>query len=179
MAEDHLVNTRLSSSNDDPEEELIGKYEIFHNYDWKSDNFFKNYLSQLLSKNLSSTSLRSDDSKEDLLILKAKIWFYNKKYKDSNINLQQYISLLNSKKLSDTFIPEFEQESPYYDIPEVISFEDEGDENEETNSRLSYDQLVQLISSGEEIPGIKKIKPIVNIGQESQSVLKQRKKPWE
>ena len=44
---------------------------------------------------------------------------------------------------------------------------------------ISFGQIVELITSGERIPGIKEVPATVLDGQTSQSTKAERRKPWE
>ena len=43
----------------------------------------------------------------------------------------------------------------------------------------SFSQIVELITSGQPVPGIKDVPDTVLLGQESPAVIVKRKKPWE
>lgn len=43
----------------------------------------------------------------------------------------------------------------------------------------SFSQIVELVSTGQSVPGIKQVPDIVLEGQSSNPVLEKRKKPWE
>lgn len=63
---------------------------------------------------------------------------------------------------------------------EILNIEDYKEwKDKEPEYSSNYQELVQLILQGKEVPGIKQIPDTVLEGETTEHVVKERKKPWE
>ncbi|EIE79762.1 hypothetical protein RO3G_04467 [Rhizopus delemar RA 99-880] len=98
--------------------------------------------------------LNNKQENEDQLLLKAKLFYYSKFF--TPIQYDEYIKWKDSEH-----------------EPEPTS------EREEKPPRFTFQEIVDMIEKGIEIPGIKQIPNIINDGVPSESKMKTRPKPWE
>lgn len=174
-------------------------YIDYFNYDWDSFEEFQQGLSQILENYLenlkendpSITSIPSLDKTQ--LIEQAKLFFYCTKT-GNILELDEYLAWKhqngykfdkNAKileiKHEDTEpvkLKEIDTETPI-EHDEVLSESkvDSGDSNPPYSS--NYKELVELILSGKEVPGMKQIPDTVLTEKKSESTKSQRAKPWE
>ncbi|RHZ90293.1 hypothetical protein Glove_1g26 [Diversispora epigaea] len=166
-------------------------YQEFDQYDFENDINFQSGLPLILQ----SQQSQENKSKEDIdqIIKKAK-WFYFSKvvkkfdyndylvWKKSNNKLSpstiNEITEINENKSSSSTINETTE------INEITGISDNSNSNnlmsqETPQYPKSFQQVIELITSGQPIPGIKKIPNEINKETPSHPKLEQRKKPWE
>ncbi|EMG48370.1 hypothetical protein SBY92_003250 [Candida maltosa Xu316] len=147
-----------------PQEDV---YKEYLNYDWDSFTEFQeglqeildNYLTNLKEQDPSITSIPSLDKQQ--LIDQAKSFFFCNKT-GHIINLDDYNEWKlhngpSNKKIEE--ITETQSDAPPYSS--------------------NYQELVELITSGKPVPGIKHIPDTVLTDQGSKPTASQRQKPWE
>lgn len=148
-----------------PQEQV---YQEYANYDWDSFSEFQEGMQQILDDHLlalkeqdpSITTIPALDRQQ--LVDQAKSFFFCTKT-GHIFNLEDY----EQWKLHQ---PDTEAK-----IQEISPDE----ETEEAPYSNNYQQLVQLIVSGKEVPGIKHIPDTILPEQSSKLVKQQRTKPWE
>ncbi|GMM36183.1 hypothetical protein DASC09_035080 [Saccharomycopsis crataegensis] len=142
-------------------------FEKFHHYDWENDLVYqaglKNIYNSYFKANTSMTP-----AKKQQIITNSKVFYFKKTF-DVQIDLGQY-----GRWVQESCSPGFSN------TPEIsLEHQPQPQQEQGEQSSLSYDELVELIVAGKEIPGIRKIPNIVLEDQASRSVLSQRRKPWE
>lgn len=159
-----------------PQEEV---YKEYLNYDWDSFKEFQDGLTEILENHLSSlkeqdpsvTSIPALDKQQ--LIDQAKCFFYCTQT-DNILSLDDY----NEWKIHNG-----DKYNKNKKITEVTDEEENSkdDKKEDTEPPYSsnYQKLVELIVSGQPVPGIKQIPDTVVPEQSSRQEAKQRVKPWE
>ncbi|KAL8742189.1 MAG: hypothetical protein Q9190_005292 [Brigantiaea leucoxantha] len=128
---------------------------LFHeldNYPWSEDVEFQSGLNAILASN-------SDPQQVEHLTLRARCFYYSRKH-DTPIDFESYKAwrLASQPRPTSTPAPVLEPPAPY---------------------PTSFSQIVDLITKGEPIPGIKDVPDTVLTGHESMPTTAKRKKPWE
>ncbi|KAF2238450.1 hypothetical protein EV356DRAFT_529427 [Viridothelium virens] len=142
-------------------------YEQLENYSWDSDEDFQSGLDAILGANPSSEQAAE-------LTLRARCFYYARKFnRDIDFDgykawRQQNLDLANGTNESE--IPSTQNAQ----APTVSTGQEQS-----APYPASFAQVVELISSGQPIPGIKEIPDTVLTGQETESSTAKRKKPWE
>lgn len=163
--------------------EQVETYREFLNFDWDSfDEFHSglneildNYLNNLKEQDPTVTSI--PESQKEQLVRQAKSFFYCTK--TGNIlsledfdawRVQEDSQYDTRNREKDQNEKEEEKELQVdYDVPQ----------DEEGQPRLSYQELVDRITTGKPIPGIKQIPDVILPERSSVSIAAQRPKPWE
>ncbi|KAI8877767.1 hypothetical protein K501DRAFT_259803 [Backusella circina FSU 941] len=132
-------------------------FHSFEKYDFENDNQFKAGVASLLNN--------KQDNESDLLE-KAKLFYYSKFV--TPVDADAYKQWKEDKK---------EQK-------EEVKTEGEEEEEEEEKKddkppRFTFQELVDMIEKGVEIPGIRQIPNKLNEGTPSESKMTARPKPWE
>ncbi|KAI8393534.1 uncharacterized protein BYT42DRAFT_609322 [Radiomyces spectabilis] len=129
------------------------KFQAFANYDFDNDGRFQSGVSAIVNQ-------QADSNQGDVLE-KAKWFYYNK------------------------FIEAFDYDEYQAWKAGTPGASDGGEEKQEQSQdderppRLTFQEIVQMIETGQEIPGIKQIPDTLNEGTPSTPKLKARPKPWE
>ncbi|KAG2201888.1 hypothetical protein INT46_006698 [Mucor plumbeus] len=127
----------------------ITKFKQFDRYNFETDNQFQSGVASLLNN--------KQENEADLL-LRAKLFYYTKVV-DASFNVDAYKSWKNENQE-----PVNEQESAIED---------------DKPPRFTFQELVDMIEKGIEIPGIKQIPNVLNEGTPSKAKMAARPKPWE
>ena len=158
-------------------------YQRVESYPFDSDLEFQSGLSAILSSNQTQ-----DPS---LLVLRARCFYFSRKHSIS-IDFQAYKQWRLSRNLPPVTVPapsrplEATEFSPI--APEdngTLSTTNDAQQNTQYEQQpqapypTSFSQIVDLITKGEPIPGIKDIPDTLLTGQESVGMTAKRKKPWE
>ncbi|KAI7862530.1 hypothetical protein BDF14DRAFT_1854270 [Spinellus fusiger] len=157
----------------------ITTFEAFSTYNFENDQRFKDGMSSLLERYSQDNSLVAED-----MIEQAR-WFYYTKFIEQ-FDLSAYRQW---KKNNGTVLVTTETESPATDLAntptEMPAIDKQTDElseetkEEHTHRRFTFQELVEMIESGKEIPGIKQIPTTLNQGKPSEAKMGIRRKPWE
>lgn len=149
----------------------------FHNYDW--DNFddfnqglkdiLQNFLESLQEQDPSVTTI--PPAQRQQLVDQAKSFFYCSKT-GNILNLDEYYAW---RRVNDSKIQELPNEVQIKQIDNANAPESSL-ENAPYSS--NYQQLVELIVSGQPVPGIKEIPDTVLADQKSKATAQSRPKPW-
>ncbi|KAI7903953.1 uncharacterized protein BX663DRAFT_505852 [Cokeromyces recurvatus] len=129
--------------------EDITKFEAFDNYNFDKDEQFQLGISSLLNN-------KQDNEVE--LVERAKIFYYTKFIE--NFDIEEYKTW---KKGSQ----------------ETMMKGKDMNEKENSATRFTFQEIVDMIEKGIEIPGIKQIPNVLNEGTPSESKMLARPKPWE
>ncbi|CAI5759324.1 unnamed protein product [Candida verbasci] len=151
-----------------PQEET---YIQYLNYDWDSftefqtglEEVLQNYLQNLKESDPSIIEIPANDKQQ--LINQAKSFFFCEKT-GNIINIEDY----NDWKLHN--------EEKYDKNAKIVEIKEEETSSDPPYSS-NYQNLVESILSGKEIPGIKQIPDTVLTDSASTSNQKERLKPWE
>lgn len=181
----------LCSNMADSQEEV---YVKFLNYDWASHKEFQDGLSEIMEGHLESlkeldpsvTSI--PPAQKQQLIDQAKSFFFCSST-GHILNLDDfYVWKRNNggkiTLLDDTPTIAIAETTPstveLKETPQDSSTEPkDASEPSETPYSSNYQQLVELIVSGQPVPGIKQIPDTVLADQKSESSARSRTKPWE
>ncbi|MCJ1391468.1 hypothetical protein MMC18_004332 [Xylographa bjoerkii] len=149
-------------------------------YPWASDKEFQNGLRAILGPNP-----RPEQAEQ--LTLRARCFYYARKH-DMTIDFDAYKEWharqgsTTQMKLSDAVIqstaPREEQLSSSSDLNNSEKLNIESADHPAPYP-LSFNHIVDLITSGQPVPGVKEIPDTVLDGQASQGVRPKRRKPWE
>ncbi|KAL8838026.1 MAG: hypothetical protein Q9170_002307 [Blastenia crenularia] len=156
-------------------------YHQLESYPFTTDPEFQSGLSKILSS--SSTSQNPEP-----LTLRARCFYFSRK-QNVPIDFDSYVSWRAAQDLPPVTAPLIPttEESP---IPEArgngVSSETSRDAGQNQQKEQpsapypsSFSEIVELITKGEPIPGIKDVPDTLLTGQESTAVTAKRKKPWE
>ncbi|KAF1811020.1 hypothetical protein P152DRAFT_508324 [Eremomyces bilateralis CBS 781.70] len=173
------MTTESSSANSPSEVKL---YETIENYDWGSDPEFSGGLQSILQ------SAQSPDHATDLES-RAKCFYLSRKH-GVRIDVNGYKAWKKQQKgttaqengieLGNGTESAKESSAP----PAETQNNDSGAQDDSTPAGdapypTSFSDIVELITSGKPIPGIKDIPDTILEGQGTQPSANRRKKPWE
>ncbi|RLV96164.1 hypothetical protein JA1_000306 [Spathaspora sp. JA1] len=171
-----------------PQEEV---YKQYLNYDWDSFEEFQQGLSEILENHLETLKETNPNITSipelDLQQLKnqAKVFFFcNKTGEILNLEDFEQWKLHNEDKyIKSNQIEQEPEEKVEQDTTSTTTIEQPPNAKENQDSTTpytsNYQNLVELIMSGKEVPGIKQIPDTVFSGQGSTASETQRLKPWE
>ena len=152
-------------------------YEQIELYSFSSDPEFQSGLSTILS------STPSQDP--ELLTLRARCFYFARK-QNVPIDFSSYLSWRSAQNLPrvSSFTPDGRPapEAATNGVSQELCLDvNPGQQPEEPAAPYpsSFDQIVELITKGEPIPGIKAVPDTLLAGQESTAITAKRKKPWE
>ncbi|KAL8872628.1 MAG: hypothetical protein Q9174_001768 [Haloplaca sp. 1 TL-2023] len=157
-------------------------YQRLESYPFDSDLEFQSGLSAILSSNQTQ-----DPS---LLALRARCFYFARKH-NTSIDFEAYKRWRLSQNLPPVTVSDLSRpleatgstKSAPEDnsIPATNDFEQNAQSEQEPQAPYptSFSQIVDLITKGEPIPGIKDIPDTLLTGQESVAATAKRKKPWE
>lgn len=169
-------------------------YREFQDFDWASLPDFQEGLSEILAGHLLSlqeqdplvTSIPAADQQQ--LIDQAKLFFFCS-HTGHILNLDDFYAWKRNNGAKITLLPEEAPEAAAkVSVPETApatapaaapTQSTTGTAALETPYSSNYQQLVELIVSGQPIPGIKQIPDTVLLDKKSESQAKARPKPWE
>ncbi|KAL8807000.1 MAG: hypothetical protein Q9182_000981 [Xanthomendoza sp. 2 TL-2023] len=151
-------------------------FERLEAYPFSSDKEFQSGLSTILSTNTSQDP--------ELLALRARCFYFARKF-HVHIDFEAYKSWHRVQNLQPVAnAPNTSESAAVAELPNDISLENPirpSHESEQSAAPYpsSFSQIVELITKGEPIPGIKEIPDTLLWGQESAPMTAKRKKPWE
>ncbi|KAI7852485.1 hypothetical protein BDC45DRAFT_513492 [Circinella umbellata] len=121
-----------------------------------------------------------DPSTQKEVVERAKWFYYTKFFK--SFDLEAFREWNNNKDNSKTEetknITETTQETDAKEPADTDSKENKDGEDDKPQ-RFTFQELVEMIESGKEIPGIRQIPNKINEGTPSEPKLSIRQKPWE
>lgn len=163
-------------------------------YPFQADFEFKKGLSIILG-HPDRPATDSEINSEDDLVLQAKCFYFSRKAKlMSPLAFSSYKAWLKSERESESFLTgganvEERKESdaedttgqPFPSDPTVSSDHnsEKGEQPKEPVYPSSFAHIVELITTGQPIPGIQQIPDTVLTGHDTSSAKPRRKKPWE
>ncbi|KAI8148617.1 hypothetical protein BJV82DRAFT_270496 [Fennellomyces sp. T-0311] len=134
----------------------IETFEAFRGYDFDHDDKFQSGMASILKR------AQEDPSSENEVVERAK-WFYYTKFVKS-FDLEAFRAWNGSSGNEEK---------------EEKKEEEKKDAKEDAPRRLTFQELVEMIETGQEIPGIRQIPNKINEGTPSEPKLSARRKPWE
>ncbi|OAL44788.1 hypothetical protein IQ07DRAFT_521441 [Pyrenochaeta sp. DS3sAY3a] len=156
-------------------------YEALERYSWDDDVEFQSGLSAILGSN--STPEQAAE-----LALRARCFYYARKF-NTNIDFDSYKAYRNSRNRPPPTPPTTNGGSVAADQGLLANSDASSaggimptpaDPNEPPAPYpTSFAQIVELITSGQPVPGIKDIPTTILTGQGTEAVKAKRKKPWE
>ncbi|KAI4258158.1 MAG: hypothetical protein LQ352_001315 [Teloschistes flavicans] len=171
-----MTAQKVFSSPQNPDEILFQQVE---SYPFSTDTEFQSGLSSILASNSSQAP--------SLLILRVRCFYYSRKL-NSPIDFEAYRIWRSQQNLPAVTLEQMHRvESPSPD-PQTsgMSIEKSDATVSQQSERQpsapfpsSFSQIVDLITKGEPIPGIKEIPDTLLTGQESAPIEAKRMKPWE
>ncbi|MCJ1450282.1 hypothetical protein MMC28_000612 [Mycoblastus sanguinarius] len=163
-----------------PTESMLQQLE---HYPWASDPEFQSGLQAILGSNASP-------EQEEHLTLRARCFYFSRK-NNIPIDFNAY-QTWRSQHISSSLTNGASSQNPEPTLPSLnraasSSTPSPPHEISPTSSNTeppapyptSFSQIVELITSGQPIPGIKEVPDTVLEGQASQPTTAKRKKPWE
>ncbi|KAF2711094.1 hypothetical protein K504DRAFT_375540 [Pleomassaria siparia CBS 279.74] len=148
-------------------------YRALEAYDWDNDVEFQSGLSAILGSNSSPEQAAE-------LTLRARCFYYARKY-SINIDFDAYKAYHNARG-QQSIAPNGVQtpSAPATEEPAGGILPSTSNANEPPAPYpTSFAHIVELVTTGQPIPGIKEIPSTVLVGQGTQPVQIKRKKPWE
>ena len=149
-------------------------YVNFLNYDWNNFPEYQEGLNEILLNY--RENLREQDPTATILALdlqqltdQAKVFFFCLK-NDQIIELEEYRAW--ERQWGDRY-------RKLKKIEEIQPEEPSTSTQDEQPYSSNYQNVVELILAGKEVPGIKRIPDTVLLDQKSTAQVQQRKKPWE
>ena len=149
-------------------------YVNFLNYDWNNFPEYQEGLNEILLNY--RENLREQDPTATILALdlqqltdQAKVFFFCLK-NDQIIELEEYRAW--ERQWGDRY-------RKLKKIEEIQPEESRASTQDEQPYSSNYQNVVELILAGKEVPGIKRIPDTVLLDQKSTAQVQQRKKPWE
>ncbi|CDS13089.1 hypothetical protein LRAMOSA05273 [Lichtheimia ramosa] len=141
-------------------------YEAFSKYDFDSDQQFQSGMSSILKQADANPETREQT-------LERAKWFYYNKF----IQAFDYEEYQKWKSQDDnTSAKEQVQQQESEDNKEKDTKENDDDDKP---PKFTFQELVEMIESGKEIPGIRQIPNKLNEGTPSEPKMPVRRKPWE
>ncbi|KAF9731801.1 hypothetical protein PMIN06_012550 [Paraphaeosphaeria minitans] len=148
-------------------------YESLEQYSWDDDAEFQSGLSAILGSNASPEQASE-------LTLRARCFYYARKY-NTSVDFDTYKAYRNARG-RPTLVPNGVQAPPAASTDNVGGILPETSANASEPAApypTSFAHIVELVTTGQPIPGIKDIPDTLLIGQASQATQSRRKKPWE
>lgn len=164
-----------SSDGDHSNDSIFRRLE---SYSFSADSEFQSGLSTILS------TTPSQDAEP--LTLRARCFYFSRK-QSVPIDFNSYISWRSAQNLPP--ITTALEETPHFE-PQINGIAADANDTD-TTAQLelgeqpqapypsSFAQIVELITKGEPIPGLREVPDTLLIGQESEATTTKRKKPWE
>ncbi|KAI8337427.1 hypothetical protein BC941DRAFT_352604 [Chlamydoabsidia padenii] len=125
----------------------------FEQYDFDGDDRFKAGVSSIMKK---------QEGDKDEMLEKAKWFYYTKFVQSFNYDHYQQWKTNKTKSIETSTTTTTADDDQVYVPP-----------------RLTFQEIVEMIETGQEIPGIRQIPNKLSKGTPSQPQLKARPKPWE
>ncbi|ORZ17054.1 hypothetical protein BCR42DRAFT_413828 [Absidia repens] len=135
----------------------------FTQYDFDKDERFQAGVSSIMNK---------QEGDKDEMLEKAK-WFYYTKFVEA-FDFNEYQKWKTKVETTE----ETERDQTTTEGSTSTTMTANGDQVT-VPPKLSFQQIVEMIETGQEIPGIRQIPDKLNEGEPSQPKLKARPKPWE
>ncbi|KAF2182837.1 hypothetical protein K469DRAFT_636238 [Zopfia rhizophila CBS 207.26] len=149
-------------------------YEALENYNWDDDVEFQSGLSAILGSN--STPEQATE-----LTLRARCFYYSRKY-NTNIDFDAYKAYRNSRPSQPITALNgvvAASASTSAEVGGILPTPPPNSNEPPAPYPTSFAHIVELVTTGQPIPGIKEIPNTVLTGQGTQAVKAKRKKPWE
>ncbi|ORY15422.1 hypothetical protein BCR34DRAFT_477808 [Clohesyomyces aquaticus] len=153
-------------------------FASLEHYNWDDDFEFQSGLSAILGSN-------SSPEQATELTLRARCFYYSRKY-HTNIDFDAYKDYRNSRPSRPVVPPPDGVQAQSQSLPAgpepsggILPTSATTPEEPPAPYPTSFAHIVELVTTGQPIPGIKEIPPTLLSGQESQPVKAKRKKPWE
>ncbi|KAF2792013.1 hypothetical protein K505DRAFT_279594 [Melanomma pulvis-pyrius CBS 109.77] len=149
-------------------------YRALEAYNWDDDVEFQSGLSAILGSN-------SSPEQATELTLRARCFYYARKY-SINIDFDAYKAYRNARG-RPAIVPNGVQPSAVPASAEpaggILPVPSSSPSEPPAPYPTSFAHIVELVTTGQPIPGIKEIPSTVLTGQGTQPVQTRRKKPWE
>ncbi|KAF2471442.1 uncharacterized protein BDR25DRAFT_261000 [Lindgomyces ingoldianus] len=150
-------------------------YEALENYNWDDDVEFQSGLSAILGSN--STPEQATE-----LTLRARCFYYARKY-NVNLDFDAYKAYRTSRPSRPIAPPNGVQAASASASAEapgsVLPASSTNPNDPPAPYPVSFAHIVELVTTGQPIPGIKEIPNTILTGQGTEAVKEKRKKPWE
>ncbi|KAL2817219.1 hypothetical protein BDW59DRAFT_166033 [Aspergillus cavernicola] len=176
--------TSTSLEHPQPEREI---FEQLRTYQFSSDREFAQGLAIIFGHPETPAS-EEEISRNDDLVLQAKCYYFTRKEKPASpVNVAAYKAWLEARPISDgpaaqTPMTELREPKPSAKFLPLLP----GDTVQQSNSTsqepaypTSFAHIVELITTGQSIPGIQQIPDTLLTGQGASSAKPKRRKPWE
>ncbi|CAF9909800.1 MAG: hypothetical protein GOMPHAMPRED_006869 [Gomphillus americanus] len=135
-------------------------FQALESYPWDSDQEYQHGLQAILGSD-------PDQEQAKHLIMRAKCFYYARKFK-TPLDFSEYQKWHSEQTLG-----------VQNDTPDVSMQSQSNVTDEQPPYPMTFNEIVELITSGKPVPGIKEIPNTVLEGQASESRISNRKKPWE
>ncbi|KAJ4289795.1 hypothetical protein N0V90_011126 [Kalmusia sp. IMI 367209] len=149
-------------------------YEALENYNWDDDAEFQSGLSAILGSN-------SSPEQASELTLRARCFYYARKY-NMNVDFDAYKAYRNARgrpPLVPNGVQTPTSSSSTENAGGVLPGASTNPNEPTAPYPTTFAHIVELVSTGQPIPGIKEIPDTILTGQASQATQSKRRKPWE
>ncbi|CRG86713.1 hypothetical protein PISL3812_03723 [Talaromyces islandicus] len=159
-------------------------YEYIASYDFSSDLEFRKGLGTILGHPETPAS-DSELLRDDNIVLQAKCFYISKKKNVAPpINAASFQNWLIENKASAAShaaqqLATEDSNQQQQQQPEPSSKSSTNDKDAEPTYPSSFAHIVELITTGQPVPGIEEIPDTVLSGHEKPSKVERRRKPWE
>ncbi|KAI9495507.1 hypothetical protein BDB00DRAFT_236117 [Zychaea mexicana] len=155
----------------------IETFQAFRVYDFDNDEKFQSGMASILKR------AEDDPSSQNDVVERAK-WFYYTKFIKS-FDLDEYRGWNSnddtgsSSDKKDGIAATATETEESKETNDSRDSESEKKEDGDKPPRFTFQELVEMIETGQEIPGIRQIPNKINEGTPSEPKLSVRRKPWE
>ncbi|KAJ4347914.1 uncharacterized protein N0V89_009286 [Didymosphaeria variabile] len=149
-------------------------YESLEQYNWDDDAEFQSGLNAILGNN-------SSPEQASELALRARCFYYARKY-NINVDFDAYKAYRSSRG-RPALVPNGAQAPPTTsstdDAGGILPVASANANEPPAPYPTSFAHIVELVTTGQPIPGIKEIPDTLLTGQSSEATKSKRRKPWE
>ncbi|GAB5588567.1 hypothetical protein Unana1_03467 [Umbelopsis nana] len=149
--------------------EEIERFRAFENYDFDKDSRFQAGLPSLLQNG------QGKSEQEQLELVQRAKWFYYTKFV-SSFDYNEYRQWAKDHKY---IVNTSDNNDDVQNSESKATPSKDSNTEDEPPRRLTFQEIVEKIEKGEEIPGIKQIPNKLNEAPPSEAKLSARPKPWE
>ncbi|KAF2865606.1 hypothetical protein BDV95DRAFT_612484 [Massariosphaeria phaeospora] len=152
---------------------LSDVYQALEAYSWDDDVEFQSGLSAILGSN--STPAQAEE-----LALRARCFYYARKF-NINIDFDAYKAYRNSRRRPPALngVQPAAVSASAEPAGSILPAASSNPSEPPAPYPTSFAHIVELVTTGQPIPGIKEIPTTVLTGQGSEAAKSRRRKPWE
>ncbi|KAL3459872.1 hypothetical protein BJX64DRAFT_290868 [Aspergillus heterothallicus] len=184
-----VTTTTPQASSIEQQPSYTNIFESLRAYPFETDQEFASGLAIILGHSETPAS-EEEISRDDELVLQAKCYYFARKINIvSPIVVADYKSWLEARTASNNFVNQLRvTETPEYEPSKTVSLSHASTYPEQQPTRplsqepaypTSFAHIVELITTGQPVPGIQQVPDTLLTGQGAASAKSKRRKPWE